>query len=72
MNLCNFVLEVVYLITIEIVIIVNTLKSHKMQEIIVISIALASLIYLFVKFFVKNKSHYCNKCGLADNEPKKD
>lgn len=70
--MCNFVLEIVYLITIIIVIIANTLKSPKMQETIVISIALASLAYLFVKFFVKNKSHDCNKCGLADNEPKKD
>lgn len=70
--MCNFALEIVYLITIEIVIIVNILKSPKMQEIIVISIALASLAYLFVKFFIKNKSHNCNKCGLADNEPKKD
>ena len=51
----------------------KTIKSQKkMQEIIVISIALAALGYLFVKFFAKGKSHNCDKCGLADNEPKED
>ena len=42
-----------------------------MQEIIVISVALAALGYLLVKFFEKDKSHDCGKCGLNDNETKK-
>lgn len=42
-----------------------------MQEIIVISIAIGALGYLFMKFFAKRKSHDCGKCEIADNEPKK-
>ena len=43
-----------------------------MQEIIVILITVAASGYLFVKFFAKRKSHNCDNCGIADNEPKKD
>jgi len=42
-----------------------------MQEIIVFSIAIAALVYLFIKFFVKSKSHNCNKCDIANNDSKK-
>ncbi len=43
-----------------------------MQEIIVFSIATIALVYLFVRFVVRRKSHDCDDCGLTDsNELKK-
>ncbi|MGB0881927.1 MAG: FeoB-associated Cys-rich membrane protein [Vicingaceae bacterium] len=39
-----------------------------MQELIVLSIAIAALVYLVYKFIAKPKSHNCDKCGLSDNE----
>ncbi len=42
-----------------------------MQEIIVFAIAIAALVYLFIKFVAKRKSHDCDKCGSANNEPQK-
>ena len=41
-----------------------------MQEIIVISIAIAALAYLLIKFIAKEKSHNCDQCGLTENESK--
>lgn len=43
-----------------------------MQEIIVFGIATIALIYLFIKFAAKRKSHNCDKCGLASDDNKKD
>lgn len=42
-----------------------------MQEFFVFAIAIAALIYLFIKFVAKRKSHNCDKCGSTDNEPQK-
>lgn len=37
-----------------------------MQEIIVLSVALAALLYLAIKFFYQPKGHNCEKCGQSD------
>jgi len=50
---------------------VNKFQSLKMQETIVISIAIAAFAYLLIKFIAKDKSHNCDKCDLSENEPKK-
>ena len=42
-----------------------------MQEIIVFTIATIALVYLFIKFVIKRKSHDCGKCGIADNKETK-
>jgi len=39
-----------------------------MQEIIVFTIATIALVYLFIKFIVKRKSHDCGKCGCNDEK----
>ncbi len=39
-----------------------------MQKIIVFVLLGLAIIYLVVKFIVKNKSHHCDKCELNDTE----
>jgi len=43
-----------------------------MQEIIVLVIAAAAFIYLFIKFIAKRKSHDCTDCGLSESKDLKE